>query len=51
MDAISCTDLNEIDRAILFAVERKWLRISGVPPHSVSITPEGIDQITKRKRR
>jgi hypothetical protein len=34
--------------ALLLGLERNWLRISGVRPHSVSITQDGIDQTRLR---
>ena len=47
MDDLGCTDLVEIDRALLFGLERNWLRISSVPANSVMITRDGIEQIGK----
>jgi hypothetical protein len=47
MDDVRCTDLDQIDRALLYGLERKWVRISSVPAHSVTITRDGIDQIGK----
>lgn len=46
-DALS-VDPIELDRLILYAFERDWLRISSVPVLSVLITHEGIAQISRK---
>ena len=49
MKAVKQEYENEFDAGVLYALERGWLQINGVPVRSLCIKWEGIKQIERRR--